>query len=415
MIKHKLIHESNTYSRMKSLPYSIALLYLLSGFFACKQPAQENYSLTGHIEGAANGKKVYLSDLQRNKLDSTVIEDHTFHFQGELEYPSLYMLTIQTSDTPGRLDQPAIPVFLEHSTIDVSAVLDSISPEMDYFYGDYNYAAVDIKGSKGHETYADFLAGYLPLAKKRGDLFMDEYIAYLNPEEGQEKGPMEEGIAIVTRIDEATEKRDAYVKDFIRQHPEDPASLFIASDKLSAFSVAEIDLILNSLSDDLLNAPGGAALKDRAAEVKRTAQGAPYADFSFQDDQGNPVKLSDHLGKGKYVLLEFWASWCGPCRADIPHLKDVYERYHPEGFEVIGVSMDEDKEEWLKAIEEEQLPWLQVSDLKAFEGELSDLYNFKGIPTCVLIGPDGKIITRNMRGSWMDKKLIELYGNKFGT
>lgn len=89
--------------------------------------------------------------------------------------------------------------------------------------------------------------------------------------------------------------------------------------------------------------------------------------------------------------------------------------YHPAGFEVISISMDDSKEKWLKAVDEEKMKWLQVSDLKAFTGELSKLYNFNGIPTCVLVGPDGQIVTRNMRGSWMDKKLIELYGNKFAN
>src|SRR5699024_299911 len=138
-----------------------------------------------------------------------------------------------------------------------------------------------------------------------------------------------------------------------------------------------------------------------------------FPNLTLKNPEGNTIKLSDYVGKGKYVLLNFWASWCGPCRADIPHLQEVYNLYHPEGFEIISISMDENKDDWLEALDEEQMKWLQISNLKGFEDSVSKLYNFRGIPTDILVGPEGYIITRNMRGSWMDKKLIELYGNKF--
>jgi hypothetical protein len=95
-------------------------------------------------------------------------------------------------------------------------------------------------------------------------------------------------------------------------------------------------------------------------------------------------------------------------------LKEIYELYHPTGFEIIGISMDSNKGSWLTAVADEQMPWLQASNLEAFNGDLDKVYNFNGIPACVLVGPDGTIVDRNMRGSWMDRKLIELYGNKFG-
>lgn len=378
------------------------------------------FTIKGSIKGNAGGKKVYLrlADDSKNNLDSTILKNGNFEFKGHVDYPKLYNIIIAKNDTPYRqgypLFQPVIPVFVENSNIQIAAILDSI-PLQDFNNNrGYNYKNVAIKGSKSQETYLDFLKGFQPLGDIASNLFMNDYINYLNPKKGEKKGPVSEGVRIATEIEQARANRETYVKKFIKNHSDDMVGLFVAKDRLSSYSVNEIDSILNYFSPNIVKTNAWQSLKKEADEVKKTAEGAQYADFSFKDEKGNPVKFSDYLGKGKYVLLDFWASWCGPCRADIPHLKEVYEMYHPEGFEIISVSMDEDKESWIKAINDEGLTWLQVSDLQAFDGDLSKLYNFNGIPTCILIDPNGNIVTRNMRGSWMDKRLIELYGNKFG-
>ncbi|MGS0524402.1 TlpA family protein disulfide reductase [Zobellia nedashkovskayae] len=215
-------------------------------------------------------------------------------------------------------------------------------------------------------------------------------------------------------MDEVGLEIDNYVRRSILTNNSNEVGITIAENNLKRFSVTNIDEILNGFSEKMKSSIAWKDLKVYSEKVKQSATGAKFIDFTFKDNEDNAIKLSDHLGKGKYVLLEFWASWCGPCRLDIPHLKKVYELYHPEGFEIISVSMDSDKDNWIKAMEQEKMDWLQVSDLKAFDGELSKLYDFEGIPTCLLIDPEGNIVTRNMRGSWMDKRLIDMYGNKFG-
>ena len=159
--------------------------------------------------------------------------------------------------------------------------------------------------------------------------------------------------------------------------------------------------------------PKGREVLAKADTVKACAIGSPYIDLALQDVEGNPVKLSECIEPGKYTLVEFWASWCGPCRGEIPHLKKVYELYHAEGFNIVSISMDAKKTDWTKAIENEGMEWTQLSDLKAFEGPIHRLYNFDGIPYCVLVNPEGVIVHHNARGPELDNILIANYGNKF--
>jgi peroxiredoxin len=136
--------------------------------------------------------------------------------------------------------------------------------------------------------------------------------------------------------------------------------------------------------------------------------GAIAPEFTQNDPDGNPVKLSSF--RGKYLLVDFWASWCGPCRAENPNVVKAYTKYHDKGFEILGVSLDDEKgrTNWLNAIKKDGLTWKQVSDLKAWNNEAAQLYAIKAIPQNVLLDPSGKIIAKNLRAEALDKKLAEL-------
>jgi thiol-disulfide isomerase/thioredoxin len=127
----------------------------------------------------------------------------------------------------------------------------------------------------------------------------------------------------------------------------------------------------------------------------------------LNDTQGKPVSLASY--KGRYVLLDFWASWCGPCRASFPELINTYNKYKDKKFQILGVSLDDKKELWLKAIETDKLPWDQVSDLKGASSEVAKLYNVTQIPQNLLIDPNGVIVGRNLVGKSLEDKLLELY------
>ena len=151
------------------------------------------------------------------------------------------------------------------------------------------------------------------------------------------------------------------------------------------------------------------ATKPKNSE-KMTFIGQQYTDLEMAAPDGKMHKISELVGEGKYVLVDFWASWCGPCRAEMPNVLEAYNRFHAKGFEVIGVSFDQKKEAWVKAIGQLKMPWLQISDLKGWNCAAAPIYKIDGIPDNILIDPQGKIIDRGLRGKALHTRLEKLVG-----
>lgn len=149
-------------------------------------------------------------------------------------------------------------------------------------------------------------------------------------------------------------------------------------------------------------------LKSMIGGWKRQMPGTMFTDLSLNDTQGKPRKLSEFVGKGKYVLIDFWASWCGPCRREMPNVKALYEKYKNKGFDIVGLSLDNDEKAWKTAIEKMGITWNHLSDLKGWQSKAASTYGVNSIPAMLLVGPDGKIVGGGMSTEELDKKLGEL-------
>lgn len=171
--------------------------------------------------------------------------------------------------------------------------------------------------------------------------------------------------------------------------------------------VLSIEPVYDALSEALKSSDQGKELAARIAAARNIVMGAAAPVFTQNDINGQPVSLKDR--KGKYLLVEFWASWCGPCRAENPNLLQQYTQYKDKGFDILGVSLDDDKTKWAKAIEMDGMPWTQVSDLKGWNNEIGRLYGVRAVPASILLNPEGKIIGINLRGESLNKKLEELF------
>ena len=154
--------------------------------------------------------------------------------------------------------------------------------------------------------------------------------------------------------------------------------------------------------------------RDRSKDAERMAEkqafiGQQFTDIELADIAGNPHKLSEYVGNGHWLLVDIWASWCGPCRADMPNMTAAYENYHDKGLNVIGLSLDSQRESWVGAITDLNLPWMQLSDLKGWESIVCNVYKTSSIPDNLLIDPQGKIVARGLRGEALHNKLAELF------
>lgn len=202
-------------------------------------------------------------------------------------------------------------------------------------------------------------------------------------------------------------QRGVKIDAFIQQHPRSIVSAYVLYRDFSyRLSPEEIQASIQLLDPRLHESPYVKVLQELVPVLQSVQVGAKAPDFSTLDPNGNTVKLSEHFGK--YLLVDFWAAWCGPCRRENPHVVAAYQKYKDKGFDVFGISLDKNKENWIKAIKDDGLNWTQVSDLAFWNSAPAKLYGVRAIPANFLIDPDGIIVARNLRGDALDQKLAEL-------
>ena len=195
-------------------------------------------------------------------------------------------------------------------------------------------------------------------------------------------------------------------QDFLNQYPNDKYALYRFKEQLNSITDYEVAVPLyEKLGDNLKNSQLGVNLK-KLIETYKIKEGVEAIPFTQKDVDGNEISLADF--KGKYLLIDFWASWCVPCRAENPNVVKAYSKFKNKNFEILGVSLDSNKDNWVAAIKEDGLTWPQVSDLKGWKNEVSVTYGIRAIPSNLLIDPSGKIIAKDLRGEDLEKELEKL-------
>ena len=363
-----------------------------------------NYHLTVILKNAKAPAKAYLvrdygMNVQR-ALDSAAIKEGTFQFKGTVDSPVKADLVIdhagQGLNSLGRTADVRV-VYLEKGNILVK--------------GDDAVKQAVITGPAINTEYAKYHAAVLLPAEKVMDNIEAEYNAAADD---KKKDPAFMS-GLQAKMEKALEGRDSLQYVYIRKNPDSYLSL----EALTAVAGDNMDLdkvrpLFKGLSARLRNSKDGKAFAKLMDEVGYTAIGAMAPDFTQLDVNDKPVKLSDF--RGKYVLLDFWASWCGPCRAENPNVVKAFNTYKDKNFTVLGVSLDQPgkKDAWLAAIKADGLDWTQVSDLKFWDNSAAKKYRIRAIPQNFLIDPSGKIVGKNLRGEALSQKLEALLVAKGG-
>jgi|GEM_PF-280059 hypothetical protein len=375
------------------------LIVVLLAMAACRQ--EPHYTITGKFPGMPDGLKVYLESRVgvMVPIDSAITRGEQFVFHGKMDFPRFCRIRIpDTIDKIGKEQE----IWVENSDIALTCSWDSLR---------YNDAMVT--GSVSHDLYNTLHEQRKFLYKENMNLHREYFMCYeqyayqgiFSPEQKAA------GIEVAKQQAEISRKVRELEEKFVRANPSSMVSLMVLNKLLGSdgrYSREEMQELINMIDPELKGTPEYMEVEKVMNEHLKTAKGEHFIDFTVMDKNGKEGRFSDYVQSGKYNLLECWASWCGPCRAEIPHLKHVHD-ICGDKFNIIAVSVDKNEAEWEKALAEERPAYLQLRNIPdAYGKRVQNYYGITGIPYTLLLDGEGRIVEAEVRGATLDWILMKL-------
>lgn len=348
--------------------------------------SNENKEYTIQINGEVpDGDYLYLSRRASGdwlNLDSVlVVSGQNPSFTGSLDAPEILYLRTDESSKP-------VSFFGENSQI-------KIRPDFD------NPDSSEINGSATHDEYMAYNDRFTKINLAKDEL-MKQYRS------AQEESNNIRVAEIVAGFDSLSNLETEITKNYLTENTSSWVSPYVMRRTLYySMDAQELKAALETLDKHLAESVYYQELKNHISVREKVSTGKVFSDFKLPTPEGTMLSLSEIAGD-KYILIDFWASWCGPCRRENPNVVALYQKFRDKGFEILGVSFDTNRENWLKAIEDDKLTWYHVSDLQGWKNAAGKIYGVNSIPHTVLIGPDNTIVAKNLRSEELEEMLSKL-------
>ena len=357
-----------------------------AGMLSCSAKNEAKYVISGKNAPQDGAKVVLVDRLIADAIDSAFVVDGTFQLKGKADKDAFLGIELEGSNWNYPLINDGVPMVVDFADTTLSG-------------SDLNnkITECDKRNGKAYGRISQMVKEYVALPKEeqkaREDAFVAEYEKAFNE-------------YVETKLAIIEENKDNLVPVVFLENVPEAAGYA----KLSELLDTDAPYTKHPFVVDLKNQLEAAMAQEVKSESSKSAFiGQKFTDLEEADTEGNLHKLSEYAGQGNWVLVDFWASWCGPCKAEMPNVVDAYKKYHSKGFEIVGLSFDSEKDPWAQAIVEWQMPWIHLSDLKGWKTVASGVYSVNAIPDNLLIDPDGIIVARGLRGEALQKKLAEIF------